>query len=412
MSQRFVASFEDERDILSAVAAYRGRGLTIEDAFTPYAVHGLDEAAGVPRSRLGWVCALLGLSAAGLAMFFQIWVSAVDWPLNIGGKPLSSIPAFVPVTFEVGVLAAGIGSLIAFLIVSRLYPGKRTAPVLSGSTDDRFVLVVSSGQQRLAEEEVLSIARQYRAVEARVERTPPKRPGRAIDVGEGTIRWGRVNVVLGVVLALVVLANLSIGSRAERRGVEFLPEMVVPVAAESYASHPSLPDQRTLQAPPAGTIARGSSPFRLAPGEEGSVQAANILDNPLEEGLEGELARGERIYGIYCRLCHGATGRGDGPVAQRGFPMPPAWLASRARDLADGQLFHLITVGQGNMPGHAGQIDSLDRWRAVLWVRRLQEAAPAPDAGVAPAEGAPSESTEPEVVRRVETVGDAAREGQ
>ena len=111
MNRRVVAVFEREEDLLSAVRAFRDLGLEIEDAFTPYAVHGLDEAAGVPHTRLGKICALLGLSAAALALFFQNWVAAVDWPLNIGGKPFSSIPAFIPVTFEVGVLVAGIGSL-------------------------------------------------------------------------------------------------------------------------------------------------------------------------------------------------------------------------------------------------------------------------------------------------------------
>jgi mono/diheme cytochrome c family protein len=384
MSQRFIASFTSEEDLLAAVAAYRELGLEVEDAHTPYAVHGLDEAAGVTRSRLGQVCALLGLSAAALALWFQHWVSAVDWPLNIGGKPMSSIPAFIPVTFEVGVLAAGIGSLIAFFIVSRLYPGKRPVLRASGITDDRFVLVLTSRERYFSETQLVAIAEAHHAAESRSDRDPSRAPGRPIDVGESTVAWGRINLALVIVLGLVVAASLGIRTRAEQRGVEFLPEMVSPVAAESFASFPGLPNDRVLQPPPRGTRARGTTPFRLAAGPEGS-ELARALTSPFGEPTEEDLTAGGEVFGTYCLLCHGSGGLGDGTVAKRGFPTPPSLLAPHARNLTDGQIFHLITVGQGNMPGHAGQLDPLDRWRAVLRVRQLQSAAPLPD---------PVESTE------------------
>ncbi len=378
MSQRFIAVFDCEEDLLAAVKAYRQLGLEVEDAFTPYAVHGLDEVAGVRRSRLGRVVALLGLSGAALALWFQHWVSAVDWPLVIGGKPLSSIPAFIPVTFEVGVLAAGIGSLIAFFIVNRLYPGKRPVLEASGITDDRFVLVLVSVGKFFPETRLTAVADAHHAVESRTDREPSRAPGRLIEVGEGSMPWGRINLALVVVLALVVAANYGIRSRTVHRGVEFLPEMVYPVAAESFASYSGLPGDRTLQSPPVGTRARGTTPFRLPPGEEGS-ELAKALVSPFIEASEEDVARGGEVFGTYCLLCHGTAGLGDGTVAKRGFPTPPSLLAPHALELMDGQIFHIITVGQGNMPGHAGQLDPLDRWRAVLRVRELQAAAPPPE---------------------------------
>jgi mono/diheme cytochrome c family protein len=375
MSQRFIASFATEEDLLAAVAAYRELGLEVEDAFTPYAVHGLDDAAGMKRSRLGQVCALLGLSAAALALWFQHWVSAVDWPLVIGGKPLSSIPAFIPVTFEVGVLAAGIGSLIAFFIVSRLYPGKRPVLDAPGITDDRFVLVVTSSERYYPETELKQLAAAHHAVDSRADREPSRAPGRPIDGGESTVAWGRINVLLVILLGLVVAANFGIRSRASHRGVEFLPEMVTPVAAETFASSSALRGERALQSPPEGTLPRGTTPFRLAPGPEGS-ELARALVSPFAEPDEEELTRGTEVFTNYCLLCHGGGGLGDGLVAKRGFPTPPSLLAPHARELTDGQIFHLITVGQGNMPAHAGQLDPLDRWRAVLKVRELQAATP------------------------------------
>ncbi len=159
MSRYFRAIFSQEEDLLGAVREFRASGFEIDDAYTPYAVHGLDEAAGVRRTRLGWVAAVLGLGGAVSMMAFQDWVSAVDWPLNVGGKPLSSIPAFVPVTFEVGVLAAGLGSVLAFFVVSRLYPGKRAFPLPDGVTDNRFVVDLSAVDQSFDEARAEEISR-------------------------------------------------------------------------------------------------------------------------------------------------------------------------------------------------------------------------------------------------------------
>jgi hypothetical protein len=142
---RIVATFADEGALLAAVRATRAAGVAIDDAFTPYAVHGLDEAMGLRRSRLTWVCFLAGLSGASLAIGFQLWSSAVSWPLNVGGKPFASIPAFIPVTFELTVLSAALVSAATFLFRSRLFPGRRAAP-LPRVTDDRFALVVADGE--------------------------------------------------------------------------------------------------------------------------------------------------------------------------------------------------------------------------------------------------------------------------
>jgi hypothetical protein len=137
-----IAGFAGEEDLLQAVAAVRERGWPIVEAFTPYPVHGLDRAMGLRRSRLSVACFLSGLTGLALALLFQFWTTAWDWPLNVGGQPWNSLPAFVPVTFEAMVLFAGLGLVLAWLIRSRLYPGKEAALALPEQTDNRFVLVV------------------------------------------------------------------------------------------------------------------------------------------------------------------------------------------------------------------------------------------------------------------------------
>ena len=154
MGRVLVASFVREQDVLMATQAARGHGFRIADVYTPYAVHGLDRAMGLRPSRLPWVCFACGLLGVASALAFQFWTMAWNWPVNVGGKPWNSLPAYVPVAFELMVLFAGLGVVLAFLLRCRLLPGKRAAPLypavpptegkagLGDATDDRFVLVL------------------------------------------------------------------------------------------------------------------------------------------------------------------------------------------------------------------------------------------------------------------------------
>ena len=143
MSRRlFIGVFEDEEDILAATREVREKGYEIADVYTPYAVHGLDEAMGLRRTRLPWVSFGFGLLGAGLKVWFEVWTTGIDWPINVGGKPWNSLPAFVPITFEVMVLLAGLSTLFAFFGLRRLFPGKAPKIPYPGVTDNRFVLVL------------------------------------------------------------------------------------------------------------------------------------------------------------------------------------------------------------------------------------------------------------------------------
>lgn len=149
MSRRVVLGvFEDESDLLGATREVRQRGLKVIDVFAPYAVHGLDQAMGLRPSWLPWVCLFAALTGAALKLWFEFWTAVVDWPLNVGGKPWNSLPAFVPVTFEVMVLSAGVATVSVFFLLARLRPGKRAALVHSGVTDDRFVLLLEESDAR------------------------------------------------------------------------------------------------------------------------------------------------------------------------------------------------------------------------------------------------------------------------
>jgi len=143
MNRRIIlASFAHEEDLHAAVGAARQRGWEIADVYTPYFVHGLDRLLGWRRSRLPVACLSGGMIGAALALWFQFWTTAQDWPLNVGGRPWNSLPAFVPAAFECMVLLAGFGVVFAWLFRSGLYPGKKAWLPLTGSTDDRFVVAL------------------------------------------------------------------------------------------------------------------------------------------------------------------------------------------------------------------------------------------------------------------------------
>ena len=163
--------FERESDILGATRAMREAGFRIADVYTPYAVHGMDKAMGLAPSKLPWVCFLLGLLGAALKVWFEFWTTAQDWPINVGGKPWNSLPAFVPVTFEVMVLFAGLSTVVAFLFVSRLYPGKKAVLADRAVTDHHFVLVIEESDAAFDPVKVHQLLNQYNVirVDERVE---------------------------------------------------------------------------------------------------------------------------------------------------------------------------------------------------------------------------------------------------
>ena len=136
-----MAELADEERLLHAVEATRAGGFEIVDVYTPYAVHGLDRAMGLRPSRLTWVCFAAGAIGLAATLAFQVWTSAVDWPINVGGKPFDSLPAFVPIAFEATVLFAGLGVVLALLIRCGLFPGRAASVPSPRVTDDRFVIV-------------------------------------------------------------------------------------------------------------------------------------------------------------------------------------------------------------------------------------------------------------------------------
>jgi len=144
-----------------------------------------------------------------------------------------------------------------------------------------------------------------------------------------------------------------------------------------------------LQPPAPGAISRGLLPLHYAPTPQDALRAGEELQNPRDIHDPRILARGAWVFTNFCAECHGAGGLGDGLIALRGFPPPPSLLAQRALKMKDGQMFHVLSYGQNNMPSYASQVSRDDRWMVIAYVRSLQAAAAAKAPAAAAASATP-----------------------
>ena len=138
-----VGFFENPTRLISGMRKVREAGYRSFDAFTPFAVHGLDEAQGLKRSPIPFVTFAFGLTGVTLGFLFQWWTSAVDWPVIIAGKPMNSWPAFVPVMFELTILFAGISTFLSVFWFNRL-PNVKKKSFDPAITRDRFAIKIDA----------------------------------------------------------------------------------------------------------------------------------------------------------------------------------------------------------------------------------------------------------------------------
>jgi mono/diheme cytochrome c family protein len=204
-----------------------------------------------------------------------------------------------------------------------------------------------------------------------------------------------LNAFLLAALVITVVSNWVMTPHPERRNFEYFPNMAHSPRYNAFAANPNFLDGKTLRQPEAGTLPRGFHSIRYEATPEDAIRAGEELHDPFSAADASALERGEFVFKTFCQPCHGAMGRGDGIVALRGFPAPPSLLTGKSGQMKDGQLFHILTFGQKNMPSYAAQISPEDRWKAILYVRKLQKEAapPTPITGAPQLQPSPSHTT-------------------
>jgi hypothetical protein len=146
-----MAEFDSPRELLSAARKTFAAGYRSTEAFTPLPVHGLPRALGYAPTKLPWLTFLGGVLGGVTGYGLQYWASVIDYPLNIGGRPLHSWPAFLPVTFELTVLGAALFSVLGMLALNGLpmpyHPVFNVAQFQRASRDGFFLCIRTADAQ-------------------------------------------------------------------------------------------------------------------------------------------------------------------------------------------------------------------------------------------------------------------------
>ncbi|CAM6053625.1 unnamed protein product [Sphagnum tenellum] len=322
-----IGYFDDPEGLVEATRQVREARYSDFDTYTPFPIHDLLTAQGLERSPLPFITFSAGITGCTLGFLLQYWTSAVDWPLNIAGKPFNSLPAFVPVMFECTILFAGLSTVAGMFIINHLPNNKRKAfdPSL---TRDRFAIVIEPPDQR-----------------------SPKAGFKAFNEAEAQEFLKKVGAKD---------VKRLFACRHEQPNVIYMPDMVYSPAIKAQK-------QGSMRMPVPGTVERN---FESYPYPNDPELAGKELKNPLLPAASN-LKRGKHIYESYCIVCHGKEATGNGSIVPP-YPQPPNLHSEKVRNWPDGSIYHVITMGQNLMPSYASQIAPGDRWEVINYIRALQ----------------------------------------
>jgi mono/diheme cytochrome c family protein len=368
-----LAEFSSAEALVEAAAAVRHAGYRRWDCHSPYPVHGIDRAMGIRFTPLPWLVFGAGLTGAVVAVLLQWWTNGVDYPLVISGKPLLALPANIAIAFELTILFAGVTAFFGCLGLNRLprlaHPLLRSPRFRRATTDGMFISIDAADAQ-------FDAAATPRLLESlgatAVELCYEPAAGRAIP--------RPLLMALVVLAALALLPPLLIARarlvKSTQPRIHIITDMAFQPKYKMQAASPLFADGRAARPPVPGAIADGQlhddAHWYLGKLPDGRFAATFPL--PVTEAL---MRRGQERFNVYCAVCHGLAGMGDGIIPQRTAAEGKPWLPVSLHEISVrsqpvGQLFNTITNGIRTMPAYASQIPVEDRWVIILYVRALQ----------------------------------------
>lgn len=162
----FAGIWTDEHQVVEAARRIHSMGFTKFDAITPYPVHGMEEACGIKRSPIPYVTFGAGMFGLLFALWLTWWTSAVNWPVNVGGKPFFSLPAFIPILFELTVLFAALSSVAALFYYCKL--PQIDPPVIDPDlTSHKFAIFVPQNDTGYDEAKLAQVFKEMGAIETK-----------------------------------------------------------------------------------------------------------------------------------------------------------------------------------------------------------------------------------------------------
>ena len=178
-----------------------------------------------------------------------------------------------------------------------------------------------------------------------------------------------------VKIAVVMIASLSLVSCSNEKkpNYQFMPNMYEPVGYETYGDYEIFPGGLEAMLPVEGTIPRGWQPYDYPNTTEGLELARTDLINPLEV-TEANLKAGSELYAIYCAVCHGDKGAGQGILVKREKFLGIPSYADAGRNITEGGVYHVQMFGLNSMGSYASQTNELERWQITQHVMNLKAA--------------------------------------
>ncbi len=378
-----LAEYESPWELVDAATKVRDAGFSRWDTYTPFPVHGIDKAMGIRMTILPWLVLGAGLTGLASAILLQWWTNAYDYPLLISGKPFWSIPANVPIMFELTVLFSVLTTLGGMLVLNGLPLPSHPLDLkerFARATDDRFFLLIEASDPKFDAKDTRALLDSTKPAvldEVLEDRATPSEFPKALVYGMVIL-----TAAAAVPFALAAKARFS-KSRSPR--VHLIQDMDSQPKYKAQRENPFFADMRAQREQVDGTVAVGElrDDDHLFRGKIGPEYARTFPPQiPLDEAT---VARGQQRFGIYCTPCHGFAGEGNGMVAQRaellastGAGKGMAWVPpsninqAYLRQQPVGQLFDSITNGVRNMPAYGAQISTEDRWAIVMYLRALQ----------------------------------------
>jgi mono/diheme cytochrome c family protein len=437
-----LAEFDDQDALLDACEQARNFGYKQFDAYSPFPVHGIDQAMGIRRTMLPFFVLAIAFCGCALGVGMQWYANAAaespifpGYDFIISGKPFWSLPANIPVSFEVIVLSSCFATFLGMWFLNglpRLANPLHRIERFRRATDDRFFLMIEKTDKQFDEEQT-----QQQMVGWGAMAIEPVQ----MDLTDHQIPLSirRIGLILGLLLlippALIYRAQHATNTKPR---LHFVPDMdwqyrygsqnVGPLWTIDREPQYFFADRRVMRLPPEGTVARGGlvndielfrgiqagtpipdpnapppeppPPVEGQTPEEAAAAAAAaaaalepqwVTEFPAALTIDQAMVeRGRDRFNIYCTACHGYAGEGNGLVnerakelalnspIQKGATTNATWTT--AKSLYDpevvkqpvGRIFDTITNGRSTMGPYGSQISTRDRWAIVLYVKSLQ----------------------------------------
>ena len=435
-----LAQFDDPDTLVQACDNARQAGYKKMDAYSPMPIHGIDPAIGIDRTWLPFFVVFVGLNALFGAFFLQWYTNSADWsPLFpgyaffIAGKPLFSLPANIPVAFEIIVLSSSFATFFGMWILNKLprfaNPLHRIAR-FSRATNDRFFLMIEEGDENFDRNSTEIQLNDWGATA--IEEVNEDLTDQAIPKNIKLV------AALAALLLLVppVLIYRASGETNRLPRLHVIPDMDWQDKNKTQTMGPMVSgdeflfaNKRSMQGIIPGTLARGDLAINTEyfggyikgtwpdPDSSRTITGSTEVRTSLTQEEEGQeaaeeevppaepewvstfpkhpdagdgpvvtretLARGKTRFEIYCSACHGFSGNGDGLVNQRAVALAAtgkaAWTTAKSfhdpevKKNLPGRIYDTITNGRGTMGPYKSQIPVEDRWAIVMYVKALQE---------------------------------------